>query len=762
MYLKTLELSGFKSFAKKTELHFNTPIASIVGPNGSGKSNIAEAFRYVLGEQSIKSLRGKKGEDMIFNGSSKLVRLNRASVKVVFDNTKRLLNIDFDEVAIERVVHRDSTNEYILNGSQVRLKDIVELLSQAHIGPSGHHIISQGEADKILNANIRERREMVEEALGLKIYQYKKQESERKLEKTRENMKNVENIRREIAPHLKFLKKQVEKVEKSQSLKNELVELYKDYFKREDLYLKYEHKRIKTGIESPSKQLHEYEEALRKAKKRLEESGKSDALSADVIKLEEKMNRVRVEKDSQSRALGRLEGELSVEERRLRKLKDNNNTENSKLVSLREFEVFVNGFDVRIDKILLGEKIEEFRDFLVELRKSFNTFITSHKQSVDTSAIVEIEAVLSKISAEKKRIESEIIKIKSEEEKTYLEYQAVKKKIEMENSVGREAEREIFRLESSMRDIYNQIAIFKSEEDRLKIEEDEWKRELHEGALIAGRSALDYDLYELKDLSGRPVVESELHIEPRVTQKDRRRNIEKIKIRIEELSGGAGEDVLKEFKETEERDAFLVREITDLERSASALEELIRDLNTRLDVEFKEGIKKINFQFENYFKMMFGGGYAGLNVIREKKRKSKLLSDLMGESAEIVPDEEAEEGEEGIDIEVNLPHKKIRGLEVLSGGERALTSIALLFAISQVNPPPFIILDETDAALDEANSRKYGDMIENLSKVSQLILITHNRETMSRAGLLYGVTMGSDGVSKLLSVAFDEAIKVAK
>ena len=125
-------------------------------------------------------------------------------------------------------------------------------------------------------------------------------------------------------------------------------------------------------------------------------------------------------------------------------------------------------------------------------------------------------------------------------------------------------------------------------------------------------------------------------------------------------------------------------------------------------------------------------------------------------------DEDKEEGPEGLDVNVSLPRKKVKGLMMLSGGERALTSIALLFAISQVNPPPFIILDETDAALDEANSKKYSDMIENLSKQSQLILITHNRETMSRAGVLYGVTMGADGASRLLSIAFEEAVRVAK
>jgi len=121
-----------------------------------------------------------------------------------------------------------------------------------------------------------------------------------------------------------------------------------------------------------------------------------------------------------------------------------------------------------------------------------------------------------------------------------------------------------------------------------------------------------------------------------------------------------------------------------------------------------------------------------------------------------------EETKEGIEIDVALPHKKTKGLVMLSGGERALTSIALLFAISQVNPPPFVILDETDAALDEANSRKYGDMIERLAAHSGLILITHNRETMSRAGVIYGVTMGSEGFSKLLSIQFDEAVVVAK
>jgi len=151
VYLKNLEISGFKSFAKKTILDFSRPITAVVGPNGSGKSNVAESFRFVLGEQSVKSMRGKRGEDLIWNGGDgEMPRANRASVKITFDNSRRLMNLDFDDVILERVVYRDSISEYLINGTVVRLKDIIELLAGAHIGSSGHHIISQGEADHIL------------------------------------------------------------------------------------------------------------------------------------------------------------------------------------------------------------------------------------------------------------------------------------------------------------------------------------------------------------------------------------------------------------------------------------------------------------------------------------------------------------------------------------------------------------------------------------------------------------------------------------
>jgi chromosome segregation protein len=253
----------------------------------------------------------------------------------------------------------------------------------------------------------------------------------------------------------------------------------------------------------------------------------------------------------------------------------------------------------------------------------------------------------------------------------------------------------------------------------------------------------------------------ELAEEGRLAQDERRREIERLKVRLEEFGIAGGQDILNEFRETSERDAFLEKELSDLNNSSQSLLGMIAELNEKLLSEFKEGVSKVNDAFNNFFRLMFDGGSAKLEI-ENPKSQARNPKQTEEDIDEILNEENQEKPEDGIEISVSLPKKRVKGLEMLSGGERALTSIALLFAISQVNPPPFIILDETDAALDEANSKKYGDMIESLSKFSQLILITHNRETMSRAGVIYGVTMTGSGISRLLSIAFDDALSVAK
>ncbi len=762
MYLKSLELSGFKSFAKKASLSFTSPITGIVGPNGSGKSNTAEAFRFVLGEQSIKSLRGKRGEDMIWNGggdsASAAGRANRASVKLTFDNSRRIFpSIDFDEVSIERVVHRDNSNEYLMNGSQVRLKDVVELLAGAHIGATGHHIISQGEADRILSASIRERREMIEDALGLKIYQYKKLESIRKLERTDENVKQVESLRREIAPHLKFLKKQVEKIERAEQLRVELIALYKEYFAIEDHYLKTEKERLNAEITGPKKEMAELERELEKAKKILTDSKGKDEKSGEIIELEERLKSVRAEKDGITRELGRLEGEIGANRRTQEKEERRMKQEEFKTVYLKDVEEV-------LAKIESFKSIADAKALFGEVVSLLKGFITKHRGTNDSALIGEAEKEIVLLQKEKAGLEDKLKALAGSESKLSHDYESLKKAIEKEKDTNRDAEKDVFRIiarQNEVRAVVNTLAAALAS---LTHEEETFKRDLGDAAMIAGREATQYEA-ERKEKEERSV------------QEDRRKQIERNKVRLEDAGASGGTEVMKEYKETEERDAFLARELEDLKKAKDELLKLIADLDMRIDVEFKSGILKINSEFHKFFTLMFGGGKAELTVVKEIRRKKKSdldeLSDVLSGNEDSgneirglesgISDLESEQtGPEGLDVNVSLPRKKVKGLMMLSGGERALTSIALLFAVSQVNPPPFIILDETDAALDEANSRKYGDMIESLSKNSQLILITHNRETMSRAGVLYGVTMSSDGASKLLSIQFEEAVKVAK
>ena len=762
MYLKSIEIAGFKSFAKKSVLDFTTPISSIVGPNGSGKSNVAEAFRFVLGEQSIKSLRGKRAEDLIFNGGKEAVRANRASVKLTFNNVQRILNIDFDEVSLERVVHRDSSSEYLINGSPVRLKDIIELLAGAHIGASGHHIISQGEADKILNANIKEKREIIEEALGLKIYQYKKDESARKLDKTEENIKQVESLRREIAPHIRFLKKQVEKIEKAVEMKESLIKMYHEYFRREEEYINYEKKSIASEKQPLVQKMHTLENELRLAKETLAKSTSKDHRSDEVVKVEEKLKETRISKDALTRNIGRIEGEIASLLRMLKKQKEAESVASNKTVALAQVESIAKQIDLEIDGVFESADLSKVKDIFRSIKKILRDFIDRNKESENKQATADIESDIKNLESEKAGYEAKIAETSKLETELSEQYSFLRSEIEKERDSNRDAEKAMFRIVAEQNELRGHVSMIENREARLRINEEDLKRELQEGSVLVGIQALRYrDIWPTKE-DGAVLSLDEVVKEPRMMQEERRRALEKVKIRLEDAGVAGGDEVMKEFKETSERDAFLGKELEDLFKSSESLKALIKELDEKLTSEFKLGVAKINTQFNEFFTAMFGGGSASLSVVKEKKRKRADTDLPTGSDTDADFVEEVEEQEEGLDIEVNLPRKKTKGLMMLSGGERALTSIALLFAISQVNPPPFIILDETDAALDEANSKKYGDMISNLSKYSQLILITHNRETMSRAGVIYGVTMGNDGISRLLSIQFEEAVQVAK
>ncbi|OGI77814.1 hypothetical protein A3B85_02905 [Candidatus Nomurabacteria bacterium RIFCSPHIGHO2_02_FULL_37_13] len=718
MRLKTLELNGFKSFAQKSLLEFNSSIVCIVGPNGSGKSNIVEAIRYVLGEQSIKSMRGKLGSDLIFKGSKNLPKGSRATVTIYFNNSNKVfkfsndegkeINLNYDTVSISREVFSDGLNKYILNGAEVRLKDIHNLLASVNIGSSGHHIISQGEADRILSASPKERKAIIEDALGLKIYQLKIKESERKLERANENMKEVIMLRRENAPHLNFLKRQMEKFEKAKEMQKELATLYREYFKKESVYLEEEQSTLSKEKNRISIELKNVAEKISSTEE--ENSTKGSKKIEELRSIEKKINEIRVVKNEMEHKLGRIEGML----------------------------------EVKANKVKLAGRCPLCGSEIKEL----------HSEQTEKRQIEEKE--LMELKNSQANILTEIQKIESKEKELAQSAEILKQEINKEMEALRDFEREKFIWKVKYQELSSTLELVNIKEGNLKNRLESFKNEIKEGLALIGEEILSY-----KSPQRRSAEEAGNN--PVITQEELRKKIERIKIKLEDAGLGEGTEIMKEFKEVSDRDIFLAKEMEDLTKSIEMLQKLIMDLKEKIDIEFKEGIKKINVEFQDFFALMFGGGHGFLTIIIESKKKKRDESaneEDYGET-EILNDGEIIL-EQGIEINVSLPHKKVKELHALSGGERSLTSIALLFAMSQVNPPPFLVLDETDAALDESNSRKYGEMLEKLSKHSQLIVVTHNRETMSRASVLYGVTIGSNGASKLLSVKFDEATQIAK
>ena len=730
MRLKYLALSGFKSFAKTTILEFPVPVSAIVGPNGSGKSNIAEAIRWVLGEQSMKSLRGKRGEDLIFNGSPTTSRMGKASVGLTFDNADGRIPLDFQEITLTRKIFRDGLNEYYINESQVRLKDVVELMARIGLGHTKHNIISQGEVDRILMASPKERREIMEEALGLRVYQLKKEEAERKLAASEENTKKISALISEITPHVKFLQSQAKKAEARETVRTELALYQRAYFVKE--FVDVEKKEAEGNVA-----MRPFEETVKKLDTEISE------MRLSIEKLESEFGDV---------------ASFSEEERELSRLEE----------KLRELERDMSRIDGRLEAERVKPKqqartvdVSYIADRLSIFISMIKDFFQEHDASILHERLAALEknlkALLSDIKKGEIEIEDEreanpIIEefvekhevLHEEAEKVMEKVQELKKKITEESLKFRQSQIEVRSRDRSLRE---------KEEERSGVRETLQRMGFEKERILLRREELEREFVESgfsrSDITSVPDEQVELLVRVDV---DIRRKIEKMKLKLEEI-GGIDPAVMKEYQETEARFQFLTKELEDIAHASGSLKELIRELDKTLEVNFKEGFANIKDEFHNYFRIIFGGGSAKLKLV--SYAQPKALEDDFEEEPEMAGEEEG--GKEGLEIEVDLPKKRIKSLAMLSGGERALTSVALLFAITVVNPPPFLVLDETDASLDEANSLRYAAILRELSKKTQLLIVTHNRETMKQAGILYGVTMGEDGISKLLSLKLEDA-----
>lgn len=885
MFLEKLELQGFKSFANRTMLEFSPGITAIVGPNGSGKSNIADAIRWVLGEQSMKTLRGKKSEDVIFAGTKAKSRMGMAEVSLFLNNEDGQMPIDFSHVVITRRLFRNGESEYLINKNKVRLLDIQELLAKAGFGQKTYSVIGQGMIDAFLKAGPKERRELFEEAAGIKQFQIKKNISLNKLENTKNNLTRVQDLLNEILPRVRSLKRQANRAAKKEEVKKELVDLQMTYFN-------YHWNDIQKQIKANGAKASEAKRAEQEIQRELDEISEKLDRKEEITSptntgaLQEELNVLHQEKNQLEEKLAILRGRIQVEKERKYKvdvsainreieaigqesrelkskleqvsqdlagvtqsLQAKNSGEEEILEKINNLQERIkessekeaasdgaNGLASSIrslyskqesflDELKACENLEQLNNLKIkgeELRLEAKNLLVKAEQLGDdsptnTADLASLQSELSELLNSRAALEKELSeqKIKSavlttqqsnlndqtRNKESYLaklkerlrkategeeeniitselteEEQQVQNKIlsingsiskkeetyKEETAKAKEAQESNVGLEKGFRE--KQFKLNELKDKHREIEVDAAKIDTSKG-LLKDEITDNFGEERFNELTqkflGSPV---ELDSAKDLETKDK---IRKLGNHIAQI-GEIDPEVLKEHEETSKRYTFLFTQKEDLQEASKSLKKIIGELDKTISDRFDDALKNINVQFQKYFEILFAGGKAKL-VKHQMKERAPLAKKHSAAEIEGVSEKELRELEKGkeerlahesfIEIKANPPGKKLKDLNMLSGGERALTSIALILAIIANNPSPFITLDEVDAALDEANSVKYGRIIESVANMTQFITITHNRETMRKAKVLYGVTMAEDGVSKLLSVKLDEAEK---
>ena len=724
MFLKSLELNGFKSFASKTLLEFPAGLTAVVGPNGAGKSNLIDAIRWLLGEREAKNLRSAKAEDLIFNGTPKKPRMSLAQAGLHFDNNSGFFPVDFKEVSIIRRVGRDGVSQYFLNKAEVRLKDVIDFFSRSRLGTKGLSIINQGDSDLFVKASPEERRIMIEEILGLREYQIKKIEAERKLKNTSFNLEKVRAMVSEVAPRLRMLKRQTNKWLKRLDLQKELDELENNYFSYKLNEIETSQSKINPILKSLEAQIDEQEKELKILEseiKKIESQPKEEY--QEIKKIKNQQSKLLLERSQIQKELGRLEAKLEF--LAVSQKDDGRVFKNEDLLGL------INKTRESLEKCLVQLNFENLKEIVKTLIKKIDDFLSPDENNVlKPQELTDLEELKNNLETTFNNLEKELRKLEEQETKFTTGLEKFNKKFQ-EAFESVEAKRKELR---NLEEEKNKV-LFEKEKLNLKLQD------LENQLRQIGRKLEEFQSMEVQ----LPYTEVELpEIEKRM-----------LKLRAELAAiGEIDESLVREAQEVENHYDFLTSQSKDLDKAIIDLKNLIKELNEKIHFEFNSSLKLINEEFNKFFRLMFGGGNAKLKVTSLKLKVSVNNDTITRDSNEEPNNSGNDEISTGVDIDLSLPKKKISTLEMLSGGERSLVSIAALFALISISPPPFLVLDEIDAALDENNSKRFANLVKEFSKKTQFIIVTHNRAVMEAADVLYGITMGEEGTSKVLSLIF--------
>ena len=833
MYLKQLDIIGFKSFADKTRLTFEPGLVAIVGPNGCGKSNVSDAIRWVLGEQKPTALRCSKLVDVVFNGTDTRKPLGLAEVSITFADCEKELGTDYHEVTVTRRVYRDGSGEYFINKQQSRLKDVQHLFMGTGIGTSSYSVMAQGQIDAILSSKPEDRRAVFEEAAGITKFKADRKDALRKIEQTEQNLLREADVLREMKRQIGSLQRQVGKAKKYKELRDELrgLDIYVSRHRIHGYDEALEQNAASRAqidaaiaeaqdtVAAAEERAHELHEQVHTLEDRLQALAAQQAQSeADYVRAREVIgvNATRVEeyRGYIARDTGEIAGSrTALEEVKMQaeSLEQKTTLLNDSLSAAREtlaaaeadFNELQTAIDAQREDVAakrrevadttrtgtLVNDSEVNRNGAVEVWKA-GTSVTTMMKCEDLMAVVTAaedelrEMELKHIPASQRLTECRIAASQMEQELSFVGQQgeaARRRRDELEQTVSAREE-QIRGYEDSIARLTDESGDLIARLDELKAKANEFVDLINEGRgqraeMLEKISVADQDaarkraeLDQAKDFRNRLEVQS-------AEATMRRQNVyahlqdeyglfadavmrepdpewkNGVVPPIEELEATVGRIqaeiaalgpvnmvAIDECRELEERYAREKAQEEDLLAAKAQILELINNLNTTSGDMFRSTFEQANRNFQTMFTRLFGGGEAKLALLENEEDPLEC----------------------GIDIIARPPGKRPQSVTLLSGGERTMTAVALLFSIFMIKPAPFCMLDELDAALDDANIGRFVEQLKEFLAQSQFLIITHNQHTIAGSDLVYGVSQQEKGVSRVISMKLSDLGAPAK
>ncbi|MFI5027482.1 MAG: chromosome segregation SMC family protein [Solirubrobacterales bacterium] len=756
MYLRSIEMKGFKSFPEREKLEFSPGVSVIVGPNGSGKSNITDAVLWALGEQSPGAIRGASMQDVISAGGKGVGRRRAAQVEVVIDNSEGRAASELSEIAIERSLDRSGDGVYRLNGARCRLADVLEVLSDTNLGREMHSVISQGRVEAIIHSKPRDRRLLVEEAAGLGKHRKRRRRAELKLRAAGDNLDRALDIEREARARLRPLKRQAQAAELGLRIEKDELELRgrlvaEELRFGEDRALAAEKAAEKARAERGrlDESLAEVSERRRAAEERFTERDRERTRAWGMLtKLRAEQQRIAVLAASLSDREAELEARLEVlraelgpltldvgaggaPAERARKLED----------ELGEIEVGLAAAGEGLATARSGEAPESAREAALGAVRNGADRASRHARRAEGLIGERHRELLRKRLADGEQLLEDVraaaAAVSSAEASIRSRVGGTESRVVGGEGDGDEIAEEM--RACSKRESELQVEL-KAAADRLTA------AEVEAAHLGDRRAEAAKELASIAERLGEEVGPAE---EP-LSDEDRAdidRRLERLERRRAQI-GPVNPLAEREFEEAREQVEKLQAQREDTERGMRELEALIRDIDREIERAFEETFEATAKNFEEMVAHLFPGGRGALRRVSLRPVREAGAGD---EAVE----EDGEQGEErdelGVEIEVTPAGKSTRKLSLLSGGEKSLVALAFVFAVFLSRPCPFYILDEVEAALDDANIDRFLQLVRRFADRAQFVIVTHQKRTMDAADVLYGVTMGDDGVTKVVS-----------